>query len=189
DTPHSSPLLKDQPSPQHRPRYSAKQRSRRMVHEPPQGMKHYKWKPSTVPPQNPKIPDPATNPNPIPKKRRRTSTKARKAIADMNKRDILFNLSAEHPMTSLKVGTLSANVEEVLGGDPALLQEALSCIKEGVRLATTTKRQCQQVFGLYLEHLDNHGTTPSDRVTLDYLCPRLEPKNPSPAAELEEQDQ
>ncbi|KAF9343629.1 hypothetical protein BGX26_005436, partial [Mortierella sp. AD094] len=189
DTPRNSPLPKDQPSPQHRPRYSEKRRTRRKVHEPPQGMKQYKWKTWTAPPPNPKSPDPATNPDPTPKKKRKTLKKPRKAIADMNKRDILYNLAAEHPMTTLNVGTLSANVEEVLGDDPALLQEALLCIREGVRLATTTKRQCQQVFGLYLEHLDNHGATPSDRVTLDYLCPRLKPKNPIPAADQDEQDQ
>jgi len=152
-------------------------------------MKQYKLKAWTALPPSPNSPSPTTNPDPTPKKKHKTSKKPRKAIANMNKRDILYNLTAEHPMTTLDIGTLSANVEEVLGNDPALLQEVLLCIKEAVRLATTTKRQCQQVFGLYLEHLDNHGATPSDRSTLDYLCPRLEPKNPISVADQEEHDQ
>ncbi|KAF8945498.1 hypothetical protein BGZ52_009641, partial [Haplosporangium bisporale] len=189
DTRRDSLPSKDQPSPQQRPRYSEKRRTQCKVHEPPQGMKQYKLKAWTAPPPNPKSPDPTTNPDPTPKKKRKTSKKPRKAIANMNKRDILYNLAAEHPMAALDIGTLSANVEEVLGNDPALLQEVLPCIKEAVRLATTTKRQCQQVFGLYLEHIDNHGATPSDRSTLDCLCPRLEPKNPISVADEEEHDQ
>ncbi|KAF9198899.1 hypothetical protein BGZ59_004342, partial [Podila verticillata] len=123
DTRRDSLPSKDQPSPQQRPRYSEKRRTQCKVHEPPQGMKQYKLKAWTAPPPNPKSPDPTTNPDPTPKKKRKTSKKPRKAIANMNKRDILYNLAAEHPMAALDIGTLSANVEEVLGNDPALLQE------------------------------------------------------------------
>ncbi|KAG0035821.1 hypothetical protein BGZ82_005074 [Podila clonocystis] len=99
DKQRDSPLPKDQPSPQHRPCYSIKVRTRRKVHEPPRGMKQYKLKAWTALPPSPQSPDPTTNPSPTPKKKRKISKKPRKAIVDMNKRDLLYNLAAEHPMT------------------------------------------------------------------------------------------
>lgn len=177
-------------TPRHRPRYSIKKRTRRLEHDPPKGMKQYKWKPWTKPPESPVDLDTGTKSKSKATETESSLSTATTVVADMDKRQLVRALCWEHPTVTLDIGTLSANVNEVLKDEPALQQEVLDCIRKAVRLAAEIKRSCQRLIGLYLERLTVPGVLqPSDTDVLDHICPRIAPKTTDPAADRTDNDE
>ncbi|KAG0285652.1 hypothetical protein BGZ98_005424, partial [Dissophora globulifera] len=76
-----------------------------------------------------------------------------------------------HPLVTLDVGTVSANLSRALGQDSDLIFEVDTCIKEIVRVAASIKRLGQSIIGRFIERvLASDPPTPEDREILGYLC-------------------
>lgn len=88
-------------------------------------------------------------------------------------------MAYQHPISSLYIGTLSANIRRAVPNQPILQQEVISCIQEASREAATTKRKGQALIGAFIECLDCMGLghlSDTNREILDYFCPRLKIK-------------
>ncbi|KAF8923319.1 hypothetical protein BGZ58_003088, partial [Dissophora ornata] len=159
-----------------RPRFSIKVRVRQKTHEPPEAMKQYVWKPWAKLPEKPiDSSSNATNKNKA--GATKTPRKEIKKLADIGKVGLVRALGWEHPIVNLDVGTLGANVREVLKDEPALLQEVLRTVREAVHLAARIKRSGQRVIGLYVEQLSRQSVLEDlDGTLLRFLCKSIAPK-------------
>lgn len=119
----------------------------------------------------------ATSP-PLKKKRKSTPKKVRPA-ADMTKFQLVKAMQWEHPLRTLDIGTLKANTSRALKKEvphDADLQQNINhaittCLSDISKLASRTKRGCQQVVGQYLENLSVDHLDKDDRTILSYLTP------------------
>ncbi|KAF9540791.1 hypothetical protein EC957_003713 [Mortierella hygrophila] len=146
-----------------RERYAVKTRSRLISHEKPDIFKQYAWKPPRINNES------AINPNST--TRTDTSTEAgpipRQAPAPKST-----------PPT-LDVGTLKANTSRALQKEvpyDADLQQKLqhfitTCLSDISKLASRTKRGCQEAVGQYLENLSIDHLDEDDSTILSYLTP------------------
>ncbi|KAF9570035.1 hypothetical protein BGW38_008786, partial [Lunasporangiospora selenospora] len=161
--------------PRHRPRYSFKSRKGTEQHPPPPMMTQYTLKPyreletdscdNTI--DNKVAPVPKVNPRP---------NSVSKTARNDRKVKITRSMAFHHPMVSLSIGTLSANVKRALPNQPTLQQAAIECTKEAASEAARVKREGQRLIGRYIECLDRVGLenlSLKDRDILDSLCPRI----------------
>ncbi|KAF8920912.1 hypothetical protein BGZ58_004253, partial [Dissophora ornata] len=154
--------------PRHRPRYSFKQRRKGNEHDPPEAMTLYKRKNYKRPPDKPVAPSP-------PKSKK---TPIRSVVTDQKKKTLLKALDFEHPLVSLDTGTLRTNVRTVHKTEPSLGDEVMRCIQRAVQEASSVKRRCQRLVGMYLENVLSHNSiNDTDRDILDHLCSRLSEKD------------
>ncbi|KAF9916185.1 hypothetical protein FBU30_001514, partial [Linnemannia zychae] len=145
-------------------RYSFKQRTRYISHPPPPTMKKFTWKP-----YKPRDPPTTTNTQPKPKTKKKVFPK--KPTADMNKNGLMCSISRHHPISSLDVGTLPVNIRRVFANSigftnpdasssTGFQEEVLKCIQEAVLQAAATKREAQQLIGLFVDtirkRMDEH---------------------------------
>ncbi|KAF8921719.1 hypothetical protein BGZ58_003973, partial [Dissophora ornata] len=152
-----------QRTPRHRPRYSFKERKRKIVHDPPPRAKQFLWKPhkerseastSTIASKDSKSKD-----------GKAPSVKRTKPLAEMDKMSLTYSLSWYHPTSTLEVGTLHANVKRVLQDKTnatnaaqltnlnGLQQEVVDCVREASHLAAGMKREGQRLIGQFVEKL------------------------------------
>ncbi|KAK3821335.1 MAG: hypothetical protein J3Q66DRAFT_426414 [Benniella sp.] len=136
------------------------------------------------------------------KRRKRYSFKTRTRLIEhpqpdtlkiaLGKYDLVNAMVYEHPIATLKVGTVKANVTRVLASQeneigpipnfepvvplPGLEPRIRRCLQDVVRLASQTKRICQRAIAVYLERLSTTGVSSDDRKVLDKLCPRISDK-------------
>ncbi|KAG0262907.1 hypothetical protein BGZ95_003941, partial [Linnemannia exigua] len=182
-----------------RPRYSGKRRTRKISHDPPPSMKQYclkPWKTSPVSPAEDAIiaDTNSTKPAKKPSKPYQKPT---------DKLSLMRALSKEHPIVTLRIGTLSANVKRslkvksevaeepavaresvvaegaVMAEDSAVALEVILCIRGAVREANKVKRRCQGLLGTYIEKVTAGDVSTKDRNFLKLLCPPIETKNSS----------
>ncbi|KAG0222810.1 hypothetical protein BGX31_008846, partial [Mortierella sp. GBA43] len=163
-------------SPDQRPRYSHKTRIRKIKHDPPPVIAEYTWKPWKEPPETPETPE-------TPKIRQRSKKRRKMNALDqgtdtgrvLKKTDMYYKMSHEHPIVTLDVGTLKANIHRATTlGDTQLEAEVLKTIQEIVHHAGNTKRTFQSLIGQFIERLlEQEEIQESDREILDLLCPRI----------------
>jgi hypothetical protein len=91
------------------------------------------------------------------------------------KKDMYNKMSHEHPIVTLDVGTLKANIHRATtSGDTQLEAEVLKTLQEIVHHAGNTKRTFQSLVGQFIERLlEQEEIQKSDREILDLLCPRI----------------
>lgn len=104
----------------------------------------------------------------------------------MSQAQLVQSLGWEHPMMTLDIGTLSANVKnslrikdtkkrqelykdtlkspEAIKEDAEVASNVISCVQDAVRHANQTKRQCQGLIGMYIKQVATNGVTPDDRL-------------------------
>ncbi|KAF9944767.1 hypothetical protein BGZ70_004356 [Mortierella alpina] len=162
-----------------RHRYSFKCRKGVTVPPPPEKMKKYVFKPykeNMNPSGEPSVPDetaPKVKTKPVPKTlASRSSSKSRKLA-------IKRQLAYHHPVSSLDVGTLQANVRRISADSPILQSQIVRCVQDAVRDAASVKRRGQRIIGRFIEHASLMGPQldGNDRVFLDLLCPRVTKKD------------
>jgi len=171
----------------YRKRYSFKTRSRGIQHPPPDAMKRYSWK-EWKEPESPVDCVSATNHTEQTKETEQAEKQIPKLV-DENKKDLLYAFRWEHPMRTLNVGTLNANVGRVLNDKPLLCSKIKACLREVVCHASRTKRICQRAIGQYVERLSTIGVDDIDRKLLDLICPRITAKSPAKSESLEEAEE
>ncbi|KAG0295653.1 hypothetical protein BGZ98_001276, partial [Dissophora globulifera] len=154
---------------QPRPRYSFKRRTQRVLHDPPESMKRYKWKPYR---------DHAkSSTDAIPLKKKTKSLGIKPPLTSDKKIDILRAMSWEHPTSTLSMGTLMSSVKKVVT-DTNMVSDIMHCLRQAVKVASEVKRLDQKVIGLYLESIFVKGLfEESDRAFLDHLCKRVDLKS------------
>ncbi|KAG0224852.1 hypothetical protein BGX31_007824 [Mortierella sp. GBA43] len=94
-------------------------------------------------------------------------------MGEMSKQSLTNAMQREHPIRTLSIGTLNANLKRVLSERPSLRNTAKFCIQDVVRQASITKRTCQRAIALYIERLSSSGMDETDRKILDKLCARV----------------
>jgi len=128
-------------------------------------MKQYALKPWKNPPESP-VED-ATKADTNSTKPARKPQKPYKEPKD--KLSLIRALSKEHPIVSLRIGTLSCNVRTALNAqatatvveaagsaeavgaaeEEAMADEVIKCIRGAVQDANRAKRRCQGILGMY----------------------------------------
>ncbi|KAI8351750.1 hypothetical protein B0O80DRAFT_500105 [Mortierella sp. GBAus27b] len=157
----------------YRKRYSYKTRSHQIKHPPPDTMKKYVWKPWQG---NLDSPNPTSQQKKSSEKSEPKEPKKPKDVDRMDKQELSYAMEWEHPIRTLSIGTLNANLKRALSTSPDLRNTVKSCIQEVVRQASITKRTCQRGIALYIEHLSSSEIDEKDRVILDMLCTRVSDK-------------
>ncbi|KAF9158623.1 hypothetical protein BGX20_003309, partial [Mortierella sp. AD010] len=180
-------VLPQSKTPPYRPRYSIKHRSRIIEHEAPEAMKQYAWKPWKKAPESPICCDTnasetsektisQSKPKPKPKSKPNSEpSRPRKQVEHMTKVELLNAMAWEHPIVTLKVGTVKANVTDALDNNEPLALRVTKHLQRIVQEATDIKRSCQHLIGRYIERLSTPGVFQEslDREPLDKLCPRI----------------
>ncbi|KAG0344952.1 hypothetical protein BGZ54_005708, partial [Gamsiella multidivaricata] len=95
------------------------------------------------------------------------------STANTRKLAVMRHLAYHHPTSSLKVGTLAANVKRAVPNNGVLQQEVIHCIRDLVQEAARVKRKGQQVIGKFVDYINKHGLGPIDRQFMDLFCPRV----------------
>jgi hypothetical protein len=156
----------------HRPRYAIKTRTRKLEHEPPEGFKKYKLKPC-------KRPEPKDNAD--------TSSTAKKSQNPYNprpvdnltkKKDHISAMDFDHPIRTLKLGTVQANARRGISRNitqsaevrSVLVQGIRSCFQQVAKQASMAKRTLQCAIGFYLEILSARKIDETDKSILRKLC-------------------
>ncbi|KAG9072050.1 hypothetical protein KI688_006272 [Linnemannia hyalina] len=182
-------------------RYAVKTRSRLISHEKPDIFKQYVWKLPKENAESAKNPNsttstgtsteagpnteagPSTNvgaTSPRPRKKQKSTPKKDQPAADkMTKFQLVKAMQREHPLRTLDIGTLKANTSRALKKEipyDAELQQKLqhaitTCLSDISKLASRTKRRCQQAVGQYLENLSVDHLDEVDRTIFSYLTP------------------
>ncbi|KAF9998138.1 hypothetical protein BGZ79_008186 [Entomortierella chlamydospora] len=167
-----------------RPRYSFRTRTRKTRHPPPKSMKQYEWKPWTKKPDNANGEPDEANAKPRETSGPGSSGQQPPTLESMDKKQLVRALTWDHPQVSLHVGTLRANVKGALKDGPVVAEEVVSCLNDVVAQAHRVNIQCQGLIGASVERvLALDVVEPIDRSFLDYLCPRIEPKEPNGPAD------
>ena len=182
-----------------RKRYSYKTRTRIIEHPQPDTLKMYARKPWKEKSEDPEVQEKeSTSTSSTHKKKERNIN----TVDALGKYDLVSAMQYEHPIATLKVGTLKANVTRVLASQeneigpipnfepvvpsPELEPRIRRCLQDVVRLASQTKRICQRAIAVYLERLSTTGVSVEDRKVLDKLCPRISDKDLSGEEPLNE---
>ena len=159
-------------------------------------MKLYKWKPHTPKP-NPDDPDDTNGSTERitgrPAKKRRKAAKKDETpwkwtlpkseimtqlqAKAWTKRQIVLRLYHEHPLVTLRVGTLTANVRGVCDD---LAGDVTACLRGAVKIIVDVKRQAQELIGGFVQRVvvEGHEVSGEDRELLDAICPRLAKPEP-----------
>jgi len=169
----------------YRKRYSFKTRSRVVDHPAPERMTRYKWKAWSKKPETPITDEKPPKPKAPPANER--------DVTLMDKKELVKGMQWEHPLRTLSVGTLNANIKQVLSNNSTLRYNVRTSIQQVVRLASETKRICQRAIAQYIERVVDIKMDPKDIELLDMICPRIQPKvkdkdQDNEADELEELD-
>ena len=107
----------------------------------------------------------------------------------MDKKELVKGMQWEHPLRTLSVGTLNANIKQVLSNNSTLQCNVRTSIRQVVRLASATKRICQRAIAQYIERVVDIKMDPKDIELLDMICPRISAKDKDKEPdELEELD-
>ncbi|KAF9918123.1 hypothetical protein FBU30_000367, partial [Linnemannia zychae] len=130
--------------PRNRGRYSFKERIRKKTHSPPPKMKQFYQKPYN-PPQ--KTPGNQNSTNKPKKKLKKLS--AKKPVEEMDKNGLVRSMARHHPMSTLEMGTMSANAKRAfsdmsgstasVSDQPDLHLHVTKCIREAALLAASIK--------------------------------------------------
>lgn len=72
----------------------------------------------------------------------------------MDKKDLMWSLSWQHPTSSLEIDMVRANVGRV-AKEEMMQQEVIDCLQEAPRLAAGVKREAQRLIGHFIETLRN----------------------------------
>ncbi|KAF8919712.1 hypothetical protein BGZ58_004580, partial [Dissophora ornata] len=155
-------------------------------------MKQYKLKPWKKVPEQPSGSDVVEKEEEEEKEEEKEETKRnREDISDMDKFGLLRCFEYEHPIVTLNVGTLNANVRRALAEDSIPPNEATTSkaakpgslnpetvidhLNEAVETAATVKRKLQRLVGGFIRLIFSRGAfEASDRQILDHLSPRTE---------------
>lgn len=153
-------------------------------------MKRYKWKPHTqkldaLPKQNPE------NKVKRARKRRKTAKKAPTPIRDMNKRQLIRAMDREHPIVTLTVGTLKANVTRAAGQNTVIGEEVARTLQEVTHIVGQCKTQVQLLIGRYIQDVtqQERPLTQVEREVLDVICPPLRRESEEEEDEDEDEDE
>ncbi|KAF9188015.1 hypothetical protein BGZ49_003985, partial [Haplosporangium sp. Z 27] len=163
--------------PKYRPRYSVKHRLRKVEYEAPTTMKEYMLKPWKVVPKSPDVVPESLNVAASTSLKNKSATPKAKAKRkdpkEMNRANISYAMRWEHPIVTLDVGTLSANIKRALE-DEELANETLAWLRQAVRTAAKVKKESQFLIGRFIEALLLRGNfVETDRALLDMICPRV----------------
>ncbi|KAF9558374.1 hypothetical protein EC968_007111 [Mortierella alpina] len=169
--------------PPHKRRYSFKKRTPRKEHLAPAAMIQYTWKPWTKAPENPLI----SNSKASAKKKKKKKKELKPITSTTGKRDLLFAMVREHPTVTLDLGTLQANVQRS-PVESDLEPHIMQCLQDITQTAAHIKRSGQKLLGLFIEAAFV-SPKPSDRMLLDYLCPRVSSKVDSDEQDEDEREQ
>ncbi|KAF9404193.1 hypothetical protein BGZ76_007049, partial [Entomortierella beljakovae] len=192
-SPEGHPPLARTRTPNNRRRYSFKTRAGSKTLPPPAKMKQYVFKPYRKPEGQNESKASSNNSKSKFKSKSRPKPKPKlktlaNSTAATRKLSITRMLAYHHPTSSLKVGTLAANVKRV--SDNSLLhQEVIHCIRDAVHEAAKIKREGQRAIGKFVEHISKHEPGHNDRQYLDYLCPRVTMKDVKGLGDDEEDEE
>ncbi|KAF8958121.1 hypothetical protein BGZ46_002037, partial [Entomortierella lignicola] len=161
--------------PRHRLRYSFKARKGAKQCPPPAKMKQFVLKPYKEPSVEPTEPSDNSHNKPKAQPKAQSKAKAKAKSAPTLKLEVMRSMAYQHPISSLYIGTLSANVKRAVSNQPTLQQAVTLCIQEASREAARIKRKGQILIGTYIERLESIGKDLSntDRAILDLLSRRL----------------
>lgn len=162
----------------HHPRYSVKERGPSKEQDPPEIIKEYKLKPYTVEQErrwqeSQKVKHKKDDDNNNRNSKKKKSKKEAPSINSMTKAQLVQNMKWQHPVVSLKIGTVSANSKLALGSESNEQVQARACINDITRQALITKRDTQEFLGEFIEALFNTGLTTEDRTILSAMCPQV----------------
>lgn len=82
-------------------------------------------------------------------------------------------MDREHPIVTLTVGTLRANVKRASGGQDNVAEEALSTVQEIVRIAWGVKRKAQALIGRFVQQVSAGPHSSMDIELLHAICPPM----------------
>ncbi|KAF9106582.1 hypothetical protein BGX30_008814, partial [Mortierella sp. GBA39] len=136
--------------PRNRGRFSFKERTRKIVHDPPPKAKQFVLKFYKERPES----NPAAAKKSKPRVDKGPSELQKKSLAEMDKNGLMQSLSWHHPTSSLEIGTMRANVGRVVM-DEKIQQDVIDCLQEAPRLAAGVKREAQRLIGHFVETLRN----------------------------------
>lgn len=89
-------------------------------------------------------------------------------------------MDKEHPIVSLTVGTMKANIVRANEDQDKVAKEALSTVQEIVQIAGNVKRNAQAVIGRFVQLVSAGPRSGMDNEVLHAICP--------PMTELDEKD-
>ncbi|KAG0219915.1 hypothetical protein BGW41_008066, partial [Actinomortierella wolfii] len=95
------------------------------------------------------------------------------SIEDMTKAELVRSLAHEHPLTTLTVGTLSANTKRAEEARSGCQREVQACIEDITRQAQWVKRDVQSFIGMYIEAAFDAELIEEDKSILSTLCPQV----------------
>ncbi|KAF9991549.1 hypothetical protein BGZ80_009051, partial [Entomortierella chlamydospora] len=135
-------------------------------------MKLYKFKPHKEPDDSSDKDKVTPKPKPKPKPKAPPIKTLATSTATTRKLAVTRHLAYLHPTSTLKVGTLSANIKRVVPIEGDIQRDVIHCLRDAVSQAARTKRAGQRAIGRFVEHVNKNGPGPDDRQFLDLLCPR-----------------
>ncbi|KAG0082840.1 hypothetical protein BGZ92_011316 [Podila epicladia] len=175
----------------HRPRYAVKERGPSKEQDSPDIIKEYKLKPYTVEQERRwqnsqkvkhKKDEDNNNSNETSNKNKKKSRKVVPSINSMTKVQLIGSMKWQHPLVSLKIGTVSANSKLALGSESDEQVQARAWIDDITRQALTTKRDTQEFLGQFIEAMFKTELTSEDR----RFSMKCVPKSPLPSREEQE---
>ncbi|KAG0294208.1 hypothetical protein BGZ98_001851, partial [Dissophora globulifera] len=95
-------------------------------------------------------------------------------IESMNKKQLREALGWEHPMVTLNIGTLQANIRAALKTEREVSCRMIVRLREAVNEANKIKRRAQRLIGRYVEKMASGCLEPVDQTYLDGLCRRVQ---------------
>ncbi|KAF9126355.1 hypothetical protein BGW39_006691 [Mortierella sp. 14UC] len=127
------------------------------------------------------------------KKEKELAKKPSPRIEDMSKLQLVKGMEWEHPLISLPIGTVKANIKWAAAASTTTnanqvpsseqqqqqqQQEVYACNQEGVGQVRVTKKHAQESLGMSTETVFERSLTKDDRTILSFLSPAVESKIP-----------
>ncbi|KAF9333018.1 hypothetical protein BG006_004085 [Podila minutissima] len=137
--------------PRNQGQFSFKERTHKIVHAPPPKAKQFKLKFYWEPVQTNSVLAKKSKP----KGNKVSSGLQEKSLANLDKKGLMRSMNWNHPMSSLEIGTVHANVRHMVM-DGEMQQEVVDCLQEAPQLAAGMKREAQHLIGHFVEMLRDH---------------------------------
>jgi hypothetical protein len=113
------------------------------------------------------------------KERKETTTPKKIITPDeidcMNKQQLVKLMDKQHPVVSLEIGTIRANVKRAVDGNENVTKAVVDVLQNASQIAWTMKRRTELVLGAFIHNMEKKTEAPSktELQILDLICPRI----------------
>lgn len=140
-------------------------------------MKQYAWKPHRPKDKDEEQSKPSAKSASRPRKKKKTEETEGPLVEELAKRELVNAMDKEHPIVTLTVGTLKANITRASGSQDEVAKETLSTVKEVVQIAANVKRSAQAVIGRFVQLVSAEPRSDMDIEVLHAICPPMTEPN------------